>query len=155
MRPTAPILRARQSSDMLVKAYMDTYHFPANITNCSNNYGPYQFPEKLMPVIINNALPGKKLPVYGDGKNVRDWLYVEDHAKAIDMVQEEGRLFETYNVGGHNEKQNVEIIEIILDTLQEMLSNETRERRLYAAATLIDLCGGQKRARQKDTRSRG
>lgn len=73
---------------MLVKAYIDTYHFPANITNCSNNYGPYQFPEKLIPLIINNALHGKKLPVYGDGLNVRDWLYVDDHAKAIDMVQE-------------------------------------------------------------------
>ena len=96
---------------MLVKAYMDTYKFPANITNCSNNYGPYQFPEKLIPLIINNALQGKKLPVYGDGKNVRDWLFVEDHAKAIDMVQEQGRLFETYNVGGHNEKQNIEIID--------------------------------------------
>lgn len=98
-----------------------TYKFPANITNCSNNYGPYQFPEKLIPLIINNALQGKKLPVYGDGKNVRDWLYVEDHAKGIDMVQEKGRLFETYNIGGHNEKQNIEIIHIILDTLQEML----------------------------------
>ena len=106
---------------MLVKSYMDTYKFPANITNCSNNYGPYQFPEKLIPLIINNALQGKKLPVYGDGKNVRDWLYVEDHAKGIDMVQEKGRLFETYNIGGHNEKQNIEIIHIILDTLQEML----------------------------------
>ncbi len=106
---------------MLVKAYMDTYKFPANITNCSNNYGPYQFPEKLIPLIINNALQGKKLPVYGDGKNVRDWLFVEDHAKAIDMVQEKGKLFETYNIGGHNEKQNIEIINIILETLQEML----------------------------------
>ena len=82
---------------------------------------PYQFPEKLIPLIINNALQGKPLPVYGDGKNVRDWLYVEDHAKGIDMVQEKGRLFETYNIGGHNEKQNIEIIHIILDTLQEML----------------------------------
>ena len=90
-------------------------------TSCSNNYGPYQFPEKLIPLIINNALQGKKLPVYGDGKNVRDWLYVEDHAKGIDMVQEKGRLFETYNIGGHNEKQNIQIIHIILDTLQEML----------------------------------
>ena len=116
---------------MLVKAYMDTYHFPANITNCSNNYGPYQFPEKLIPLIINNALQGKKLPVYGDGKNVRDWLYVEDHAKAIDMVQEKGRLFETYNIGGHNEKQNIEIIHIILDTLQEMLpENDPRKEHI-------------------------
>ena len=106
--PHSPYSASKASSDMLVKAYMDTYHFPANITNCSNNYGPFQFPEKLIPLIINNALHGKKLPVYGDGKNVRDWLYVEDHAKAIDMVQEQGRLFETYNVGGHNEKQNIE-----------------------------------------------
>ena len=119
--PSSPYSASKASSDMLVRAYMDTYHFPANITNCSNNYGPYQFPEKLIPLIINNALQGKKLPVYGDGKNVRDWLFVEDHAKAIDMVQEKGRLFETYNVGGHNEKQNIEIINIILDTLNEML----------------------------------
>ena len=88
--PHSPYSASKASSDMLVKAYMDTYHFPANITNCSNNYGPYQFPEKLIPLIINNALHGKKLPVYGDGKNVRDWLYVEDHAKGIDMVQEKG-----------------------------------------------------------------
>ena len=128
--PHSPYSASKASSDFLVKAYMDTYKFPANITNCSNNYGPYQFPEKLIPLIINNALQGKKLPVYGDGKklpvygdgkNVRDLLYVEDHAKAIDMVQEQGRLFETYNVGGHNEKQNIEIINIILETLQEML----------------------------------
>ena len=119
--PHSPYSASKASSDMLVKAYMDTYKFPANITNCSNNYGPYQFPEKLIPLIINNALNGKKLPVYGDGKNVRDWLYVMDHAKAIDMVQEQGRLFETYNIGGHNEKQNIEIINIILDTLNEML----------------------------------
>jgi len=119
--PHSPYSASKAGSDMLVKAYMDTYHFPANITNCSNNYGPYQFPEKLIPLIINNALQGKKLPVYGDGKNVRDWLYVEDHAKAIDMVQEKGRLFETYNVGGHNEKQNIEIVHIIIETLQEML----------------------------------
>lgn len=119
--PHSPYSASKASSDMLVKAYMDTYQFPANITNCSNNYGPYQFPEKLIPLIINNALQGKKLPVYGDGKNVRDWLYVEDHAKAIDMVLENGRIFETYNIGGHNEKQNIEIINIIIETLQEML----------------------------------
>ena len=119
--PHSPYSASKASSDMLVKAYMDTYKFPANITNCSNNYGPYQFPEKLIPLIINNALQGKDLPVYGDGKNVRDWLFVEDHAKGIDMVQEQGKLFETYNIGGHNEKQNIQIIHIILDTLQEML----------------------------------
>ena len=117
--PHSPYSASKASSDMLVKAYMDTYKFPANITNCSNNYGPYQFPEKLIPLIINNALQGKKLPVYGDGKNVRDWLYVEDHAKAIDMVQEKGRLFETYNVGGHNEKQNIEVVKTILRHLSK------------------------------------
>lgn len=134
--PHSPYSASKASSDMLVKAYMDTYHFPANITNCSNNYGPYQFPEKLIPLIINNALQGKKLPVYGDGKNVRDWLYVEDHAKAIDMVQEKGRLFETYNVGGHNEKQNIEIVRIIIETLREMLP-ETDVRREHITEDLI------------------
>ena len=115
--PHSPYSASKASSDMLVKAYIDTYHFPANITNCSNNYGPYQFPEKLIPLIINNALHGKKLPVYGDGKNVRDWLYVDDHAKAIDMVQENGRLGETYNVGGHNEMTNIDIVKIICKEL--------------------------------------
>ena len=121
--PHSPYSASKASSDMLVKAYMDTYKFPANITNCSNNYGPYQFPEKLIPLVINNALAGKDLPVYGDGKNVRDWLFVEDHAKAIDMVQEKGKLFETYNVGGHNEKQNIEIVKTIIDVLREELDD--------------------------------
>lgn len=134
--PHSPYSASKASSDMLVKAYIDTYHFPANITNCSNNYGPYQFPEKLIPLIINNALLGKKLPVYGDGKNVRDWLYVDDHAKGIDMVQEMGRLGETYNIGGHNEKQNIEIITIILDTLLEMLP-EDDARRAHISRDLI------------------
>lgn len=134
--PHSPYSASKAASDMLVKSYMDTYHFPANITNCSNNYGPYQFPEKLIPLIINNALQGKKLPVYGDGKNVRDWLYVRDHAKAIDLVQEKGRLFETYNIGGHNEKQNIEIIHIIIETLQEMLP-ESDPRRAVVSKDLI------------------
>lgn len=134
--PHSPYSASKASSDFLVKAYIDTYKFPANITNCSNNYGPYQFPEKLIPLIINNALQGKKLPVYGDGKNVRDWLYVEDHAKAIDMVQEKGRLFETYNVGGHNEKQNIEIVKIIIETLRDMLP-ETDARRTHLTEDLI------------------
>ncbi|MCR5801626.1 MAG: dTDP-glucose 4,6-dehydratase [Lachnospiraceae bacterium] len=119
--PHSPYSASKAGSDMLVRAYMDTYGFPANITNCSNNYGPYQFPEKLIPLMINNALSGKSLPVYGDGKNIRDWLFVEDHAKAIDIVQEKGKLFETYNIGGHNEKRNIEIIKIILETLRELL----------------------------------
>ncbi len=130
--PHSPYSASKASSDMLVRAYMDTYQFPANITNCSNNYGPYQFPEKLIPLIINNALQGKKLPVYGDGKNVRDWLYVEDHCKGIDMVQEEGRLFETYNIGGHNEKQNIQIIHIIIKCLQEMLDEDDPRRDLVS-----------------------
>ena len=131
-QPHSPYSASKASSDMLVKAYMDTYKFPANITNCSNNYGPYQFPEKLIPLIINNALHGKKLPVYGDGKNVRDWLYVADHAKAIDMVINKGRLFETYNVGGHNEKQNIEIINTIIETLQEMLPDSDPRKALVS-----------------------
>ncbi len=119
--PHSPYSASKASSDFLVKAYVDTYHFPGVITNCSNNYGPYQFPEKLIPLIINNALHGKNLPVYGDGKNVRDWLYVDDHCKGIDMVLSGGRTGEKYNIGGHNEKQNIEIIHIILDTLREIL----------------------------------
>ena len=130
--PHSPYSASKASSDLLVKAYIDTYRFPANITNCSNNYGPYQFPEKLIPLIINNALQGKKLPVYGDGKNVRDWLYVDDHAKGIDMVQEKGRLGETYNIGGHNEKQNIEIIHIIIETLLEMLPENDPRRELVS-----------------------
>ena len=119
--PHSPYSASKASADMLVKAYMDTYGFPANITRCSNNYGPYQFPEKLIPLMINNALSGKKLPVYGDGKNVRDWLYVEDHARAIDLVMEQGQTGEIYNVGGHNEKQNIEIVHLIIETLRELL----------------------------------
>ncbi len=134
--PHSPYSASKAGSDMLVRAYMDTYHFPANITNCSNNYGPYQFPEKLIPLMIHNALTGRKLPVYGDGKNVRDWLYVEDHAKAIDMVQEKGRLFETYNVGGHNEKQNIEIVKTIIEVLREELP-EDDPRRAHLTEDLI------------------
>ena len=122
--PHSPYSASKASSDMLVRAYMDTYRFPANITNCSNNYGPYQFPEKMIPLMINNALQGKKLPVYGDGMNVRDWLYVEDHAKAIDMVQEKGRLFERYNIGGHNERHNIDIVRTILKVLKEEMSDD-------------------------------
>ncbi len=122
--PHSPYSASKASSDFLVKAYVDTYGFPGLITNCSNNYGPYQFPEKLIPLMIHNALEGKKLPVYGDGKNVRDWLYVADHAKGIDMVINGGRIGEKYNIGGHNEKQNIEIIHIILDTLKRVLPDD-------------------------------
>ena len=129
---SSPYSSSKASADLLVLAYHRTYGLPVSISRCSNNYGPYHFPEKLIPLIINNALQGKKLPVYGDGKNVRDWLYVDDHAKAIDMVQENGRLGETYNVGGHNEKQNIEIINIIIDTLLEMLPADDPRRALVS-----------------------
>ncbi|MDR1540389.1 MAG: dTDP-glucose 4,6-dehydratase [Clostridiales bacterium] len=117
LAPHSPYSASKASADMLVQSYFDTYGFPMNITRCSNNYGPFQFPEKLIPLVINNARAGKPLPVYGDGKNVRDWLYVEDHARAIDLVARKGTPGEVYNVGGHNELQNIEIVKIILDSL--------------------------------------
>lgn len=134
--PHSPYSASKASSDMLVKSYIDTYKFPANITNCSNNYGPYQFPEKLIPLMIHNALSGKKLPIYGDGMNVRDWLYVDDHAKAIDMVQENGKLFETYNVGGHNERTNIDIVQTIIRMLRELLDDKD-ERKEKICESLI------------------
>ncbi len=135
--PHSPYSASKASADMLVRSYMDTYGFPANITNCSNNYGPRQFPEKLIPLMIKNALQGEKLPVYGDGLNVRDWLYVEDHVKAIDLVQEKGRLFETYNIGGCNEKTNLEIVNTILEVLQETLE-ENDPRKAFINDGLIE-----------------
>lgn len=141
--PHSPYSASKASADMLVKSYIDTYHFPAYITRCSNNYGPYQFPEKLIPLIIHNALNGKNLPVYGDGLNVRDWLYVMDHAKAIDMVMEQGRLGQVYNVGGHNEKQNIEIVHIILDTLCEILP-DSDSRKAHINEKLITYVGDRK-----------
>ena len=117
--PRSPYSASKASSDHLVSAYFHTYGLPVITTNCSNNYGPYQFPEKLIPLIFNNALQGKSLPVYGDGKNVRDWLYVVDHCEAILTVLEKGKLGETYNIGGNNEKQNIEIVSTICDLLDE------------------------------------
>ena len=134
--PHSPYSASKASADLIVKAYVDTYQFPANITRCSNNYGPFQFPEKLIPLMINNALAGKSLPVYGSGKNVRDWLYVEDHCKAIDLVAEKGRTGEVYNVGGHNEKRNIEIVTMILDTIMEILP-ESDERKKHVSHELI------------------
>ncbi len=134
--PHSPYSASKASADMLVKSYVDTYHFPANITRCSNNYGPYQFPEKLIPLMINNALCGRSLPIYGDGLNVRDWLYVKDHAKAISMVLDNGKLGEVYNVGGHNEKKNIEIVTIILETLHELLP-DTDNRKATVNKNLI------------------
>ena len=132
IRTSSPYSSSKASADLLVLAYYRTYGLPVTISRCSNNYGPYQFPEKLIPFMIINALSDKPLPVYGEGVNVRDWLYVMDHAKGIDMVQEKGRLFETYNIGGHNEKQNIQIIHIILDTLQEMLPDNDPRKALVS-----------------------
>jgi dTDP-glucose 4,6-dehydratase len=117
--PHSPYSASKASSDLIVKAYHDTYGLNTNITRCSNNYGPYQFPEKLIPLMIHNALNHKELPVYGDGKHVRDWLYVENHCKAIDLVFEKGKSGEVYNIGGHNEKENIEIVKLIITYLQE------------------------------------
>ena len=118
---SSPYSSSKAGADLLVLAYHRTYGLPVTISRCSNNYGPYHFPEKLIPLMIANALNDKPLPVYGEGLNVRDWLYVEDHCNAIDLIIHKGRVGEVYNIGGHNEKQNIQIIHIILDTLQEML----------------------------------
>ncbi|QAA94727.1 dTDP-glucose 4,6-dehydratase [Pollutimonas thiosulfatoxidans] len=118
--PSSPYSASKASSDHLVRAWRRTYGLPTIITNCSNNYGPYHFPEKLIPLMILNALEGKPLPVYGKGLQVRDWLYVEDHARALYKVVTEGKLGETYNVGGHNEKRNIEVVLTICDLLEEL-----------------------------------
>lgn len=118
--PSSPYSASKASSDHLVRAWGRTYGLPIIITNCSNNYGPYHFPEKLIPHVILNALHGKPLPIYGDGSQIRDWLYVEDHAKALIRVVTAGRIGETYNIGGHNEKTNLEVVETICDLLEEL-----------------------------------
>ena len=122
--PRSPYSSSKTGADLIVRAYHETYKFPVNITRCSNNYGPYHFPEKLIPLIIKNILEGKKLPVYGKGENVRDWLYVEDHAKAIDMVLNSGRVGEVYNIGGFNEEQNINIVKLIIDTVVRLMKEE-------------------------------
>jgi len=119
-KPNSPYAASKASSDHLVRAYNKTYDLPTLITNCSNNYGPYQFPEKLIPLIILNALNHRPLPIYGDGKQIRDWLYVEDHCKAVYRVLSKGCLGETYNIGGLNEKTNIEVVEIICSYLDEI-----------------------------------
>lgn len=126
--PNSPYSASKASSDMLVRAWHHTYGLPVVTTNCSNNYGPYQFPEKLIPVVLLKALAGEPIPVYGKGENVRDWLYVEDHAEAIVKVFEEGRLGETYNVGGHNEKQNIEVVKALCALLDEFVPSEDGPR---------------------------
>jgi len=121
--PHSPYSAAKASSDHFVRAYHDTYGMPTIVTNCSNNYGPYQFPEKLIPLFINNIRHRKPLPVYGRGENVRDWLYVEDHARAIDLIFHEGKVAETYNIGGFNEWKNIDLIKVMIKTVDRILGN--------------------------------
>jgi len=139
----SPYSASKAGADMIVKSYYDTYQLPVLITRCSNNYGPFQFPEKLIPLMINNALQGKPLPVYGDGLNVRDWLYVKDHARAIDLVTQKGRIGEVYNIGGHNEKTNIDIVKTIIQTLQQLLP-ASDPRRPHVTEALISYVNDRK-----------
>ena len=125
--PSSPYSASKASSDHLVRAWLRTYGFPTIVTNCSNNYGPYHFPEKLIPLVILNALEGKDLPIYGKGDQIRDWLYVEDHARALYKVVTAGKVGETYNIGGHNEKQNIEVVQTICSILDELAPSEARD----------------------------
>jgi len=118
--PSSPYSASKASSDHMVRAWQRTYGLPTLITNCSNNYGPYQFPEKLIPLVLLNALEGKPLPIYGKGNQIRDWLYVDDHARALVLCATEGRIGETYNIGGHNEKQNIEVVQTLCDALDQI-----------------------------------
>ena len=133
--PSSPYSASKASSDHLVRAWRRTYGFPTIVTNCSNNYGPYHFPEKLIPLIILNALEDKPLPVYGKGDQIRDWLYVEDHARALYKVVTEGAVGETYNIGGHNEKQNLEVVHTICDLLDEIVPKQSSYRELITYVT--------------------
>lgn len=130
MAPRSPYSASKTAADMLVMAYHETYGLPVNITRCSNNYGPYHFPEKLIPLIIKNILDGKPLPVYGKGDNVRDWLYVEDHAKAIDMVLRKGRVGEIYNIGGFNEESNINIVKTVIALIRHIMETEPEHRKV-------------------------
>ncbi len=130
LAPRSPYSASKTSADLLVMAYHETYGLPVNITRCSNNYGPYHFPEKLIPLIINNLLSGKQLPVYGKGANVRDWLYVTDHCKAIDMVLRNGRIGEVYNIGGFNEESNINIVRLVIDIMARIMREEPHYQRL-------------------------
>ena len=140
--PSSPYSATKASSDHLVRAWHRTYGLPILITNCSNNYGPYHFPEKLIPLIILNALEGKPLPVYGKGNQIRDWLYVEDHARALFKVVTEGKIGQTYNIGGHNEKQNIEVVKFICTILDELVPTDQghcEERTVAAISSYADL----------------
>ncbi|MBB6624721.1 dTDP-glucose 4,6-dehydratase [Clostridium gasigenes] len=127
LNPHSPYSASKAGSDLMVKAYADTFKMPVNITRCSNNYGPFQFPEKLIPLLINNCLEHEYLPIYGDGMNIRDWLFVGDHVKAIDMVINKGRLGEVYNIGGHNEKTNIQIVDTVISYLNKNVDKQITE----------------------------
>ncbi|MCQ9070339.1 MULTISPECIES: dTDP-glucose 4,6-dehydratase [Vibrio] len=129
--PSSPYSASKASSDHLVRAWARTYQFPTVVTNCSNNYGPYHFPEKLIPLVILNALEGKALPIYGDGQQIRDWLFVEDHARALYLVATKGVLGETYNIGGHNEKTNLEVVTTICRILDKLKPNKLQNIKNY------------------------
>ncbi len=134
-QPNSPYSASKAASDHLVRAWHHTYNLPIVTTNCSNNYGPYQFPEKLLPLMIINALAGEALPVYGKGENVRDWLYVDDHARALCLVLEQGEVGETYNIGGHNEKTNLEVVETLCQILDEMRPTSAPHNQLITFVT--------------------
>ena len=138
--PHSPYSASKAASDHFVRAYHDTYGMPTIVTNCSNNYGPYQFPEKLIPLFINNIRQRKPLPVYGKGENVRDWLYVEDHARAIDLIFHRGKIAETYNIGGFNEWKNIDLIKVIIKTVDRLLGNEEGQS-LYLITYVTDRAG--------------
>jgi len=140
--PSSPYSASKASSDHLVRAWQRTYGLPVLITNCSNNYGPYHFPEKLIPLIILNALEGKPLPIYGKGDQIRDWLYVEDHARALYKVVTEGKVGETYNIGGHNEKQNIEVVHTLCDILDEMRPVSSNDKICGSAAPVANQAAG-------------
>ncbi|WP_027672768.1 dTDP-glucose 4,6-dehydratase [Rheinheimera baltica] len=129
--PSSPYSASKAGSDHLVRAWLRTFGLPTVVTNCSNNYGPFHFPEKLIPLMILNALAGKPLPVYGDGKQIRDWLYVEDHARALVTVATAGKVGETYNIGGHNEKQNIEVVQTLCALLEELAPNKPQGVKHY------------------------
>jgi len=143
--PNSPYSASKAASDHLVRAWHHTYGFPVVTTNCSNNYGPYQFPEKLIPVIMLNAKAGKPLPVYGDGANIRDWLYVDDHAKALWLVLQQGRLGETYNIGGHNEKTNLEVVHGVCAALDELLPDSPHRPHAKLITFVADRPGHDRR----------
>ncbi|MBF0613020.1 MAG: dTDP-glucose 4,6-dehydratase, partial [Magnetococcales bacterium] len=150
--PSSPYSASKAASDHLVRAWHRTYGLPVLITNCSNNYGPYQFPEKLIPLIILNALEKKPLPVYGNGENVRDWLFVEDHARGLRLVLEKGQVGRTYNIGGRSEKRNIDVVKLICARLDQLVPGETTFRHDSLIRYVTDRPGHDRRYAINDTR---